>query len=1467
MGLVVRAVGAWLAKRSRDRGLWLLVVLAYLPALSAAPGRMPADSKLYLYLDPQRLMSDGFHNLDPRQFAGWVPHQHIAYLWPSGPWFAVFEIIGVPDWIAHRLWIGTLVLCAGLGVRWVARLLGLDPVAALVAAVVYQCSPYLLPYVSRTSVMLLPWAGLGWIVGLTMLATLRSRWRHAAIAALVVFTVGAVNATALAMIAPAPVLWLIHAASAGTVTWRRAAGTAVRIGVLSIVVSLWWMAALVLQGRHGADVLAFSETLEATTFTSTGPEVLRGLGYWLFYVRDPFAATTTAAIDHLVSGRTVAIGLLVVLIGLVGLVAVRWRERRYALWLLGAGVFLGVGLHPFDDPAPLMAFLSGGGESGLALALRSSTRAVPMSVLAVALGAGALITALGDRSWRRAPWLTSIAPAAAVIVLAVAGLPAMWTGGFVDPALERDQDPPSAWRDAVAVLDARGAGHRVLQVPGAEFGAFRWGYTVDQPIPGMSDTPLVTRDLLPLGSPAIMDLLYALDDRFQQRILEPAAVAPIARLLGVDTVWLLNDQAFDRFRTPRPDVVADWFAGEVDGLGPWQGFGEATVNEPQVPIVDEEWIRRDGPPRPLPPVQLAEVTDAVAVVRAAAREIVVVGDGAGLVDAAAAGLLDPDVLVHQTLAIDDDELGPALARADRLVVTDTDRPRARHWRSSQDTLGMAEDGSERPPVLRPADGDARFSYGRAERAGDRTVAVQEGPITARSTAYGEPFAYRPERRPVMAIDGDPTTAWLVADRADPIGEALVLEVSEPIDHVTVRQPATEPGARRITALVVTVDSPDGALVLEVDLDDSSLPGGNAPEAAPDGAGIISAGQRIDLGPVPAGATVSLEVAATSSEPGHPGANAAVGFSSVTAGLGTSTLPPTLEVVVVPDRAVTAAPEGLPVSIVLTRERVGPTDRWRDDPEPLLRRSIALPREVSTELDITVRLDRRAGDEVLARLLGTGDATADRRLDGVVEAAGWMALDGRAETAWITPVGRAVGSRLVVDASGPLGQVSLVQPGSDWSSRITSVRVTDHASGRVVDSDVTRDVIGDVIGDGSAGTTGDASVLDLTGFGPGPVTIEITGIEPAVTVDRRYGEPTVLPAAIADLSGPGLPTVTPSQVIDTGCLDDLLIVAGQAVPVRVRAEVADLVAGRGVDAELCGRTAVTFPGGRALIETAPGHRHGLQIDRIVLHGPAGAIAPAAPRPEVEVIGSSRTRRTARVGPCPEGCWFVLGEGHNEAWQASVDGVPLPAPTLVDGGSNGWWLEPSAEVRTVDVRWGPQWVLTTALALTVLGLIGVIGLAVLDRRREPLPPVDRPDLRAGITGTLLGPRVPRRTVGIVGLGWIVATGLLVAPIWALAPVPIVIVAVMTRRLRVAGATGVVVMALGASTILWRVVRWRPFPDAAWVLDFADLHRPALVAVTALLVTAILLDPLPRREGPAVEVSSDPPAASPTGRDRPR
>ena len=198
--------------------------------------------------------------------------------------------------------------------------------------------------------------------------------------------------------------------------------TAAKVSVLSIAVSLWWIVMLMIQGRRGADVLAYSESLESVSFTSTSTEVLRGLGYWLFYIRDAFGATTTASLDYLASVKVIVVG-----VGLLAVVSARPRvhdagstaaTRR--CWS-GRGTVLGVGVHPIDDPSPLMSVLLGDGEGGLALALRSSTRAIPVLLLGLGLSAAALVAACGSirlplrparRADRRSSWTlgTVLAP-------------------------------------------------------------------------------------------------------------------------------------------------------------------------------------------------------------------------------------------------------------------------------------------------------------------------------------------------------------------------------------------------------------------------------------------------------------------------------------------------------------------------------------------------------------------------------------------------------------------------------------------------------------------------------------------------------------------------------------------------------------------------------------------------------------------------------------------------------------------------------------------------------------------------------------------------------------------------------------------------------------------------------------------------------------------------------------------------
>ena len=1396
----------------RRRAVWLaaglLGLLAYVPALASSPGRMPADTKLYLYLDPGRLITDAPFTFDARQFAGWVPHQVIAYLWPQGPWYWLGDAGGLPDWVVHRLWIGTLAVLAGTGVLWAARRLGLGVVAALTAALVYQLSPYLLPYVSRTSAMLLPWAGLGWIVGLTVGAATRTKWRDAALSALVVASVGAVNATALLMIAPAPLLWLAVAAAERQIPWRRAVAAGARIGGLSLGVSLWWLAMVALQGRLGADVLAYSESLEAVSFTSTSPEVWRGLGYWLTYIRDPYAATTTAGYDYMASVKIIAAGFLVVLIAVAGLTFVRWRQRRYAIALVVAGVVLGVGVHPIDDPSPLMNVLLGDGESGMALALRSSTRAVPVLVLGLAFGAAMLVEALpawaGARGTSRVPWRALAA--VGIGGLALYNLPVLTGANLVDPALERDQDQPEAWTAASAALDAAPEGYRLWQLPGAEFGAFRWGYTVDPPPPGVTTRPLVTRDLLPLGSAGAMDLAYAMDDRFQAGVAEIDAVAPVARLLGADTVWLTGDAAFDRFRTARPELTEDLFGraaddGGASGLGAPVPYGSPQVNVPDVPMIDEQSLADPSVGQAVPPVELVPVNEPVPVIRAKAREVVVAGSGDGVIDAAAADILDGTELLRYAASLTEDELAEAMRTARRAVVTDSNRDRAHHWRGSQDVWGFTESGGPGTDVLDPDDSDERLPVfaDAPDQPAAQTVALQEGPVRATASAYGEPFAYRPEDRAVMAVDGDPTTAWRVADRAPAEDHRIRLEVDEPIDHVTLRQPDGAATVRHIGAVTIAVDDREP---VRVQMDDSSL----------------GEGQRIDLEPTTGPSTVTITIDSVVVPDLTPGpASAAVGFSEIDFGLG-----PTVEVVRVPTDLTTAltaeGEDGPPVTYVLTRLRTRPTDRWRSDPEPAMVREIEVPVTQRFTPEVTVRLDQRADDAVLAELLGIEGAQTSSRLTGTAGAAGWAATDGDPATAWITAFGPAIGARLQATLEAPVTELAMTQRVGDDTSPITGLRLT--AGAAPMDVAVP-----------PPDENGQSRIPLPAPLPAGPVEIEITAIEPRTTIDRRFGEPVVLPAAIAELSV-GPPTSIPSE-LDSGCLDDLISIDGQPFPVRIQGTPAQLLAGETASAEACDGSALLLDAGTHRIETAPGAQSGLQVDRIVLDGPRpdeeGGFAPF---PGATVTSSGRLDRTVTVDGCPDGCWLVLGEGFHDSWSArTADGDDLGPPTMVDGGFNGWWIPPADQPTVVTVQWTSQRPLTIALVLSVIAIVACIVIAVLDRRRRPAGPRVRP-ARFEFPG-----QPAARPALVAGAAvWIVSAGLLVGPEWALvAAVGSAILLALARRPRLAGLVTLGALSFIAAAIIWIQRTQHTAANAAWPARFERVHSLGLFAAVSLLPAA--------------------------------
>jgi arabinofuranan 3-O-arabinosyltransferase len=1250
--------------------------------------------------------------------------------------------------------------------------------------------------------MLLPWAGLGWIVAFTVRATRRRTWGDPAAIALIVFTVGAVNATALMMIVPAPALWLGHAAWQRSVSWRQAAAVALRVVVLTVPVSLWWVAMLVIQGRFGAEILPYSESLADVSLTSTAPEIWRSLGYWLFYVHDPYAATTTESLRYLSSTWSIVISYLLPITCLLGLVWVRWAHRRFAALLIAAGALLAVGVHPIHDRSPLMRVVAGDDEGGLALALRSSTRALPVMNLGMALFAGSFVSACAGLRLRRPAWRVDGLTACVLIVVAILNLPSLWTGAFVDPALERDESPPAAWTDAAAELDATGPQGRVLQVPGAEFGAFRWGYTVDQPLPGLTAKPLITRDLLPLGSAGAMDLLYALDDRIQDGVFEPSSLAPVSRWLGVDTVWVANDLAFDRFRTARPEPLSEQIAG-APGVGSVHHVGAAVVNQPAVPMIDEQALADRDANAPAAPVDLYPITPPGTIVRAADRSVVVSGSGDGLVDLAAAGLLEGDELVQYSASLDADRLHSAIEAASDVFVTDSNRDRARHWRSSQDTTGYTESDQPGLGLLREVASDARLPV-FADRAvpvdpATQTVARQLGPVTATATSYGEPFAYLPEHRPYMAIDGDPTTAWTVGEHADPIGETLRLHFDQPVPSIGLVQ-AVAPGARRITAVTASAVGASQP-PQRVELTDDSL---------------TPPGQQISL---PAGAT-AVDITITAVGGGQPftaSSVAGVGFAEIVTGL-----TPTVEVVRVPSDALDALAADTLLTVALTRLRVDPMDRWRADPERRLIREFDLPAPRTLATSVELRVDRRAPDETLATLFGW-PAWASSRISGSVANAGISAIDGNPETAWITAFGGAVGATLTIGATTtPVDRITVRQLTGSFS-RITELVLRSGSEERTIAL--------------APDATGTATASVEPPLPPGPLDVVVSAIEPATTVDRRYADRVELPAAIAELELPGLPqaTAVADSSASVGCTG-VLAVDGSAQQYSFELTGQQAIDGTAAIGEPCGAPTALAAGTHRVESLDVGLP--VDVDRVVMSDrSAEPAAVATPAPQAIVTEDGRLRKTIEIEHCVDGCWLVLGNGYSTAWTATGPAGSLGEPLLVDGGFNGWRIAPSNQPVQVVVEWTQQRKLDIALVLSLLGVAAALVLLVFDARRgawRAVPdPVPSPRLSDAME------QIPRRTALRIAVAWTVISALVIAPAWALAGIAGGIALVVLRRRRLVELTAwATVVAVGALVTI-RERRNAPAPNGGWPEVFESWHRLGMFAIVTVLIASLFAD----------------------------
>src|SRR5436309_5255403 len=146
---------------------WGLAALSLALAFSQRHGRTYTDTRIELTTNPGLFLDRVTSVWSPTLDLGHVQSgQFIGYLFPMGPYFAGAHALGVPAWIAERIWLAALLWLAGWGTVLLVDALYARRRGAvhLVAAVLYLGNPYVVVQANRATASLLAYAALPWVL-------------------------------------------------------------------------------------------------------------------------------------------------------------------------------------------------------------------------------------------------------------------------------------------------------------------------------------------------------------------------------------------------------------------------------------------------------------------------------------------------------------------------------------------------------------------------------------------------------------------------------------------------------------------------------------------------------------------------------------------------------------------------------------------------------------------------------------------------------------------------------------------------------------------------------------------------------------------------------------------------------------------------------------------------------------------------------------------------------------------------------------------------------------------------------------------------------------------------------------------------------------------------------------------------------------------------------------------------------
>ncbi|MGB8021834.1 MAG: alpha-(1-_3)-arabinofuranosyltransferase family protein [Candidatus Nanopelagicales bacterium] len=1297
------------------------------------PGRIAADTKLDLTLNPWGFLSRALHLWDPMGFFGQVQNQAYGYFFPMGPFFGIGQSLDLPGWVIQRAWWSVVLVTGFLGVVRLARHLGVaSPLARVLAGLAYVLgSRYLTtlgPISSETwPAALAPWA----LVPLASTARMTPRARGLR-AAVPILMVGGVNAVATLTTLVLPGMWLL--------TRRRSRALAATAPWWLLGVGLacaWWVIPLVALRSVSSPFLDWIESSTVTTRFTEVASALRGTTSWMAYVGDPSGPVWGAGWS-LVTESTATVGQLgLAALGLVGLARWRGPERWFLCCALTAGLFLVAMGHL----GPAQGFAAGwlqGLLDGPLAPFRNTHKFQPIVSLVLCLGLGGVLAeavpALVARSRRPEPSRTALTSAAArsagIVSVAVVALVAVsapaWTG-----ALTRGRSyevVPGYWREAADWLAREGGHGRALVVPGAPTGDYLWGRSQDEPLQGLAATAWAVRDGVPLSSAGNIRLL----DEVEARIGTGHGSAGLTRALarsGVRFLVVRNDLDAVATGAPRRGLVRRALR-QSPGL-----HLRTTVGPPIQSLQTGEIVSPESQELPYAAVEIWEV-DAGGDVD---RSLAVAGVGlrsladARVLDGAPEslpGLGDAGMLPDSALFLAGD--APTGISGSTIV---TDQPRRtevafgfmRNNRTA--TMTADEDYASRRRV---------HDYvidGAATDVRTRTAAVA---VTATSsgsraevTALG---AIDPGSAPGSSLDGDLATAW-----RSPAGQSRGAWIQWDL-----------PEARTLSADDLRV-----AFVADGTLG-----------AAPRTVHVLTEAGSADTGLVPSdglqplavagGQTSWIRLTLLATDPDERAVSFGVRELRIRG------LPPSPPGLAVPaarprdaDAVVLSARTGELGACVLVglSDACDPFLARQGEDRASLRRSVDVPADAT----VRVRVRPRAGPALDALLATERDvlrieATSQAVADPAGRAA--AAADRDLGTTWVA--GRqdeepALTVRLP-ERRKVSGLLFLTSPGAPASSPF--------------------EVFVDVDGQETSHFARADGSVRFPAVSADRITVRFGFTSPRRGVNPVTGALEAYPVGVGELVVLGAddlrPAADPATPVRVPCGSGPTVAVGeQIVRTAVSTTAGALIDGLVVDATVCDD--VALHGGQS--EVRADATAGFLVDQVVFRtrgaaavrsGPATAIAQPVVR------AWEPAHRGIELAVVDQQSVLELGENFNPGWRATVAGVAL-TPVRVDGWRQGW-IVPAGASGTVDATFEPDSTYRMGLLLGLIAAVClVVGALTPPRRssRRTAPPAAQLPSRLA-WALMLGPGLAL-VAGAAGIGtWIAAIALRPRPLaryWAI------------------------------------------------------------------------------------------------------